>query len=69
MTRSAAETYTDRRAEVDEQIRRLREALAAHRARAASRPEDWGYAGDLGRLATILDEGLSAVGAGEGERR
>lgn len=53
---NAAETYKARLAEVRDLIRRLEGSLAIHERRQSARPDDWGFAGDLGHIAERLRE-------------
>jgi hypothetical protein len=53
---TAAETYRTRLADVRNLIRRLEGSLLIHERRQTARPDQWGFAGDLGHIAERLRE-------------
>ncbi len=60
---SAAETaYASQRAEAQDLIERLSQALDAHTHNACGNPDLWGYVGDLGAFNARLYEALGRVG-------
>jgi len=59
---SAAGCYAERHAEVQDLLKRIATRLAEHKNRQAAAPADWGYAGDLGRIATQLAYVLADLG-------
>jgi len=60
--RTAAKAYAARRASIDAMLAQLKSGLRAHHRSAAQRPNDWGFAGDLGRVEELLDEMFSFLG-------
>ena len=61
---TAVEAYTRLAVEVNGQLKRLTDALEAHRARHQNNPTDWGYTGDLGHVKELLGEVLAFLGSG-----
>jgi len=51
---AAAQEYHQRATAIDEQIARIIDGLEAHKAKAALKPADWCFAGDLGYYLTQL---------------
>ena len=60
--RTAAKAYAARRTSIDAKLAQLKSGLRAHHRSAARRPDDWGFAGDLGRVEELIDEMLSFLG-------
>lgn len=54
--KTAADLYAARFNQIQDAIVRLQGQLEIHRRRAAARPGDWGFAGDLERISTGLHE-------------
>jgi hypothetical protein len=61
---TAAACYAERHAEAQDLLKRIASRLEQHRKSQAQEPADWGYAGDLGRVA----EALACVLADLGDR-
>jgi len=61
-TKTAAGEYSQRAAVAQDLLKRLAARLAEHGARQAARPQDWGYAGDLGRVNEELAQVLASLG-------
>lgn len=59
---SATERYALEGAVIERQLVELKEKLAAHKARQAADPRNWGYCGDVAHVATKLDEVLQSLG-------
>lgn len=59
---TAAQTYTARNQRIDALIERLQVARQAHAQRAQRKPDDWGFAGDLGRIEQSLAELVESMG-------
>lgn len=59
---SPATTYAARSANIDALIERLQAARQAHAQRAAGRPNDWGFAGDMGHIEQRLAELVESMG-------
>ena len=56
MTTTAQTQYKTRQARIQALMQQLQTALARHESKAATEPGNWGYAGDLGRVETGLQE-------------
>ncbi len=59
---TAAEAYATRAAEIDAQLKRLAQQLAAHRRDHEANPKSWALVGDLGHIHEILDEAIDFLG-------
>lgn len=59
---TAAQAYATRQANVIEILDRLQAALQAHGARAAAKPGDWGFSGDLSAVQCTLAQALANLG-------
>jgi hypothetical protein len=59
---SAAACYAERHAECQDLLKRIASRLAEHRKSQAQEPANWGYAGDLGRVAEELAYVLADLG-------
>lgn len=59
---NAAATYAARQTECRNLIQRIAGQLEQHASRQAKEPADWGYAGDLGRVAMELAYVLASLG-------
>ena len=59
---TAAQAYAARSAKIDTLLVRLASAADAHKARAKSQPENWGFAGDLHGVESQLVEALRMLG-------
>lgn len=59
---TAAEVYAARHAECADLLKRVTAQLEQHRTRQAADPRDWGFAGDLGRVAEELAYVLASLG-------
>ena len=59
---SAAETYATRHTECQDLLKRIASRLEQHRKEQAAEPANWGYAGDLGRVAEELAYVLASLG-------
>jgi hypothetical protein len=53
---TATECYAARKNEIEKMIAELQSKLAAHAAEQAADSKNWGFAGDLGRIAANLKE-------------
>ena len=53
---TASETYKKRQNEIKALITKLNGKLKKHAEKQKARPNDWGYAGDLGRIKSLLQE-------------
>ncbi len=51
---NAAKTYADKIAAARALLADIERKLASHEARAAKRPDDWGFVGDVGEVAGRL---------------
>jgi hypothetical protein len=61
-TQTAASLYAARYAKAQDLLNRIASRLAEHQRRQAAAPDNWGYAGDLGRLNQELAYVLAALG-------
>ena len=61
-TQTAAGCYAERYTEAQDLLKRIASRLAEHKKRQATRPADWGYAGDLGRITEQLAYVLADLG-------
>jgi hypothetical protein len=59
---ASARAYQKASDDIDSLIQRLIELKQSHAERAASSPENWGYAGDLQALAVNLQRAVEAMG-------
>jgi hypothetical protein len=59
---TAAGCYAARYAEAQNLLARIAVRLEEHKTRQAARSADWGYAGDLGRIAEQLASILAGLG-------
>ncbi len=59
---TAAEAYATRAAEIDAQLKRLAQQLAAHRRDHEANPRNWGLPGDLSHVHEILQEAIDFLG-------
>ena len=64
VTPSANAIYFDRQKTCRVLLAELRHALDTHRATQQTRPTDWGYAGDLGKMEADLRDLLTFVRSG-----
>ena len=53
---TARQAYEAQMVEAEEQLRKLADALAAHRARAVAEPRHWGFVGDLQHANALVRE-------------
>jgi hypothetical protein len=60
--RSAAACYAERQKECQNLLKRIACQLDRHANRQKQEPADWGYAGDLGRVAEELAYVLASLG-------
>ncbi len=60
--KAASERYSEQAARIEQQLVQLQERLAAHHARQAADPRNWGYVGNAAHVATKLDELLQFLG-------
>ncbi len=58
----AAECHSQRFVECMDLLTRIASRLAEHQKRQRAEPNDWGYAGDLGRVSEQLAYVLAALG-------
>lgn len=63
MTTEAATAYAYQQGLALSRLKRLQQALDAHQAKAAARPRDWGFHGDVEGFNQKLIEALAALGA------
>ena len=63
MTTEAATAYAYQQGLALNRITRLQQAVDAHQAKAAARPRDWGFHGDVEALNQKLLEALATLGA------
>jgi len=59
---SAAACYAERHAECQGLLKRIASRMQQHRKSQAQEPANWGYAGDLGRVAEELAYVLADLG-------
>ena len=59
---SAAACYAERQTECQDLIKRIADQLERHASRQKQKPADWGYVGDLGRVADELAYVLASLG-------
>jgi hypothetical protein len=59
---SAAACYAERHTECQDLLKRIASRLAEHQKSQAQEPANWGYAGDLGRVAETLVYVLADLG-------
>lgn len=59
---AAATEYQKRRQKIDEKIKELRAKLEDHMRRQAADPLNQGYAGDLSRINSHLDDIIASFG-------
>jgi hypothetical protein len=59
---SAAACYAERHAECQDLLKRIASRMQQHRKSQAQEPANWGYAGDLGRVAEELAYVLADLG-------
>lgn len=59
---SAAACYSERQTECQGLLKRIADQLERHANRQKQEPADWGYAGDLGRVADELAYILASLG-------
>ena len=59
---SAAACYAERQTECQDLLKRIACQLEEHASRQKQEPADWGYAGDLGRVAEELAYVLASLG-------
>ena len=59
---SAAACYAERQTECQDLLKRITCQLEQHARRQKQAPADWGYAGDLGRVAEELAYVLASLG-------
>jgi len=59
---SAAACYAERQTECQDLLKRIANQLERHANRQEQEPADWGYAGDLGRVADELAYVLASLG-------
>ena len=64
--RTAAEAYAGRANRVRALLGCVEDALEAHAQRAATSPNDWGFAGDLGAAEELLKRALAQLGGAGG---
>lgn len=60
--RTAAQAYRDNSDRIHKATVRLSIALKAHARRQAADARNWGFAGDLGYVAEVLEEALAFIG-------
>lgn len=65
LTATAASQYESRRREVDKLIKTLQTGLDKHEKKFAKDPDNWGYAGDLGRVEELLKEAVDFISGSE----
>lgn len=63
--RTAAKAYAAQRVAIDSKLALLKVRLRDHHGRAAKRPDDWGFPGNLGHIEEILDQALEFLGSSE----
>ena len=59
---SATACYAERQTECQDLLKRIADQLERHASRQKQAPADWGYAGDLGRVADELAYALASLG-------
>lgn len=59
---TAAACYAERHAECQDLLKRLSRRLDDHQKDQTQKPADWGYPGDLGRIAEQLAYALAFLG-------
>lgn len=55
-TEPASKKYAEIKAQVESIMKRIESGLAAHAEKQERRPEDWSHVGDLGYIATQLND-------------
>jgi hypothetical protein len=60
--KQSAACYAERHAECQDLLKRIASRLEQHRKSQAQEPANWGYAGDLGRVAEELAYVLADLG-------
>lgn len=60
---AAAAGYSAHQRRIASLLTRVQQALDAHATKAAARPLDWGFAGDLGAFESQLHSLLAMLGA------
>jgi len=61
LEQTAAQRYADHRRDVAVLMDCIQMELDHHAARAAEKPDDWGYAGDLGRVRESMKDILRSL--------
>lgn len=62
MMATARSEYEARQARIQSKVQQLQARLAQHSTKAATQPQNWGYAGDMGHVEARLQELLDFIG-------
>jgi hypothetical protein len=61
LKQTAAERYADQRGDIAVLMDCIQMELDAHAERAAAKPDDWGYVGDMGRIRESMRDVLQTL--------